>query len=445
MISRISKRKPNGYKINYILTPEYNLWRKKYNKLLDTAISSWSGFVYQGKIAIYYVLTQIENGNYTLQLDSIDDFAILDDNGRIIYIHQVKAKKSQNFSSYNKAFGQLQDGGDVIRCTNLFFHLAQSISDKTINSIETDFAPVKVYLYDTVPYCEVNQIDSKIESLIGELMVTYHPHDTSKTEPDYITKVRRYLDDLVVKKLLEIHRIIHLNLQTETEAAYQQRIPFSDFINCLRLDLNQEELGENYFYYLLITDMGRYYQDFCQENENELDENDLQRLNFSMMQFQNLDQKNIVNFIKNIMPHRTFKFETIKDYKDNTPLKDEIQGAFLKIIQDIKSKPIFNEDTYLLQWTGNNKLFSPTSIDKGPSHKEKICSDIVKNALSTDLNVLFEGNKLITTDIDVPEIVSQSIIENFNEEEAERKKDHIMKWKSVSLIPLETAKGIIDA
>ena len=78
--------------------------RQKYNKLLDTAISSWSGFVYQGKVAIYYVLTQIENGNYTLQLDSIDDFAIFDDNGNVLSMHQVKAKKSPNFSTYKEAF-----------------------------------------------------------------------------------------------------------------------------------------------------------------------------------------------------------------------------------------------------------------------------------------------------------------------------------------------------
>ena len=73
-------------------------------KLLNTAISSWSGFVYQGKVAIYHVLLERNNANYTLQLDSLDDFAIIDANEYVISIHQVKAKKETHFSSYKEDF-----------------------------------------------------------------------------------------------------------------------------------------------------------------------------------------------------------------------------------------------------------------------------------------------------------------------------------------------------
>jgi len=439
------QRKPNGYKKNCILTEEYYVKKRKYEKLLDTAISSWSGFVYQGKVAIYHTLKEISNKNYTLQLDSLDDFAILDDNGRIISLHQVKAKKSKNFSAYKEAFGQLQDGGNIIDCSNLFFHLAQRIADKTIDVIESDFNPVKVYLYDTIPYCEVNQIDDKIESLIIGLMSSYHEDDPSKATQEYAVKVRRYLDEIVVKKLLEIHRIIHLNLQSETRAAFQQRIPFSDFIEILQKDFNQEELGDNYYYYLLINDMGRYYQSFCQDNERYLNKEDLNRLNFVMMKFQDLDKKDIVDFIRNIMPHRTFKFETIVDYKDNTPLKEEIEGAFLKIIQDIKNTPNITEKM-ILQWIVGDKVYSPTTIDKGASKTEEICRNIVRNALDTDLNVLFESNSLITTDIEESAIASPNIIEKIGieGEEVEQRKHHIMKWREVSLVTLATAKENIN-
>jgi len=61
-----------------------------------SAISSWSGFVYQGKIALYHSLKLIHDGDldFELQLDSSDDFAIYK-NEKLHTAHQVKAKISK--------------------------------------------------------------------------------------------------------------------------------------------------------------------------------------------------------------------------------------------------------------------------------------------------------------------------------------------------------------
>jgi hypothetical protein len=58
-----------------------------------TAITTWSGFVYQGKIALYHCLKMINQGDvdFELQLDSSDDFAIYK-SGVLTSAHQVKAK-----------------------------------------------------------------------------------------------------------------------------------------------------------------------------------------------------------------------------------------------------------------------------------------------------------------------------------------------------------------
>ncbi|WP_371927681.1 dsDNA nuclease domain-containing protein [Pseudomonas sp. SJZ080] len=71
------------------------------DKLPKSAISSWSGFVYQGKVALYHCLKLMESGDedFELQLDSTDDFAIYK-NGCLISAHQVKAKVGKNRSSY---------------------------------------------------------------------------------------------------------------------------------------------------------------------------------------------------------------------------------------------------------------------------------------------------------------------------------------------------------
>lgn len=73
------------------------------------ASPSWSGFNYQGKVALYYSLrlinsTLVESDftHYSLMLEGTEDFEILYD-GSPVSIHQVKAYNSSNYSKYSNA------------------------------------------------------------------------------------------------------------------------------------------------------------------------------------------------------------------------------------------------------------------------------------------------------------------------------------------------------
>ena len=80
-------------------------------KFTNSAIGSWSGYIYQGMCAVYVVLNHIlkeydsnSNGNldkirdYLLYLDAYDDFSIHDENNKAISLHQCKLyKKTQDF------------------------------------------------------------------------------------------------------------------------------------------------------------------------------------------------------------------------------------------------------------------------------------------------------------------------------------------------------------
>src|SRR3989339_1311712 len=69
-----------------------------------TAVSTWSGYVYQGKIALYHCLKLINQGDaeFELQLDSSDDFAIYK-NAALTSAHQVKAKIGKYRNGYAEA------------------------------------------------------------------------------------------------------------------------------------------------------------------------------------------------------------------------------------------------------------------------------------------------------------------------------------------------------
>ena len=202
-----------------------------------TAITTWSGFVYQGKVAIYHVLTVLNNNNdcseYKLQLDSLEDFAILDNDGAIISLHQVKALKTQYYSSYVNAFDKLKKNSEDYKCANANFHLAREITDKTTAEILANHPPVEIYEYGTDSWCSVDEIDHKIEEQIKILLSINFIGDVSKQASDYLTKARSYLDQIIFKKILEIHRIVHDNLMHDREAVNNrcQRTIFSNIRN----------------------------------------------------------------------------------------------------------------------------------------------------------------------------------------------------------------------
>ena len=53
-----------------------------------TAIGSWSGYIYQGICATYHVLKLYYVKDYTLSLDSYEDFSIFDSADKIVSLHQ---------------------------------------------------------------------------------------------------------------------------------------------------------------------------------------------------------------------------------------------------------------------------------------------------------------------------------------------------------------------
>ncbi len=80
------------------------------------ATPSWSGYIYQGKIAIFHALTIInkelkENRDfdfdqYKLEIEWMEDFAILNGGG-YESIHQVKAYKDSTPGAYKDAIEDL--------------------------------------------------------------------------------------------------------------------------------------------------------------------------------------------------------------------------------------------------------------------------------------------------------------------------------------------------
>lgn len=413
-----------------------------------TAITTWSGFVYQGKVAIYHVLKLLMNqgvaSKFSLQLDSLEDFTILDEGASIISLHQVKALKSNYYSAYQTAFEKLKDNSDTQKCSSAYFHVAKEITDQTCEEIEKKHAPVKLYDYGLHHCCALCDLDKKIEDSIQKIYLKYFPCDTPRQSPDYLRKARGYLDQIVLKKVLNIHSMIHDDIMSDRKAAYKEIIPCSEFWDILARDLNQEDLGNDYYFWVLLNDLCRYYQEFCIENEI-IDKFDCLKLSDCMRKITGLEKDPMMRFLRYITPHREFIIGSLSDYKDNTFHQDEIQDAFLRMLYELRA-PEFDINKFF-RWTCSDNTFTPTTIDKGSDQtsKMKLCKRIIDNALKTDLDVLYESGSLITTEIDVPSIVDcvPNVIDTLRYDD--KRSNLITRWKRVSLVSLKSAKEKINA
>lgn len=411
-----------------------------------TAITTWSGFVYQGKVAIYCAVQLLENDHQNcvglrLQLDSLEDFAILDSDGVAISLHQVKALKSGYFGSYASGFDSLKEKAVQKNCENAKFHVAQQITNITAADIAATYAPAQLFEYGENLWCPLDEIDEKIEIKLKSLLAKLHPDDGSKEAAEYVRKARTYLDQVIMKQVLKIHSIVHQNLMSDTEAAYTQIIEFQEFLDILQSDLNQEDIGDDYYFYIILNDFYRYHQEYCLEDET-LTEEELVKISGYMNEIGGLTVQGMHQFFRNMMPQRDFKFATLSDYKDGNFTKYQIHEAFLPILQTLRQAEF--KSSVFFNWQKDDKSYVPTTINDSKLRYARVCNEIIKNAKQTDLAVMFEGCHFITSEIDVVSIAAASPEFMSTPESQEIEANRINSWKTVSLISLDNAKVKIN-
>ena len=90
------------------------------NIFIHDAVPTWSGFLYQGQIAVYLAAKKIceldssghrnEIGNYRVEMEKCEDIALVYEGGkgrRYVSIHQVKNQEDKSISKYKKPLTQL--------------------------------------------------------------------------------------------------------------------------------------------------------------------------------------------------------------------------------------------------------------------------------------------------------------------------------------------------
>lgn len=412
---------------------------------IHSAADTWSGFIYQGKVALYHVLTLILHeasvDELELQLDSLEDFAIVRNDGTNIEpvsLHQVKAMKSHLYSSYQEAFVKLEKRKLEFPCErDAFFHLAIN-NERTKEAIEAVHPNLVIYEYDGDPFCRIEDLQNKLDSKVQACLLKFGLIAES-ANADYVSMISEVLEEIITSQIIAVHATNHIkNGLTISEGAYYFTIPLNNFIVELTVDVNTRLFDKNYYRRILRNDLNLYFQEYCMDIESEVDDVVKTKLASYLIYFNSLNESEFEMFLQNIMPHKIVKFSKLQEYKNNTLQIDEFKNALIFTLREIRDsdKDLINK----LGWIcPNNKRYFPSTINisNTAASKKRISEQIIGVALDKLIDTPYNSDYIITEGCQVDSLEDE-VVNIFNV--GDENYNNITKWRKISLINLEQAK-----
>lgn len=344
-----------------------------------SAVSSWSGFVYQGKIALYHSLKLIHDGDldFELQLDSSDDFAIYK-NGKLHTAHQVKAKISKYRSGYTEALEQSTlIEHDKIKGTTRYFHVSVPLN-KTCDYKGTSGETVKFYRYGDNYHCGLGEI----EGLTKELIKKICEKQPNVVSDNLINFNYCLLSEKISTKAIHNHKLNQVDGISEGKAAYEGRIKAKSILE----ELLTENPYQNRDYYAVALKA---------RLQNHLEE----RLDQALPTMSDTTYERARCLYEHIRKTHIHELKALCQMMKPSERFQDVQTSdirrYTKLIQAISVEPIFSHLPHYLD--SENRFYVPTALDVDES--EECEFDMTREMKNNDdlLRLLFEYNHLIAS------------------------------------------------
>ena len=342
------------------------------SKYPHSAISTWSGFVYQGKVALYHCLKLISAGDsgFELQLDSTDDFAIYKDD-KLISAHQVKAKIGDYRSNYKDALEKSAAIElDRIAGIKRYFHISQPINDHS-DYIDANRERVEFY--------ELDRIEDLTKDFIKEIYFRQAIFfDDSLIDANYCL-----LSDKISSHALAIHKKIQNDGDAQRKAAYEYRISAESIL----ADITDSSPYERKDYYAIELKARLY---------THLEE----RLAESLPGMSDAAYERARHIYELIRGSEGGDFKTLCQLMKPSEKFSRIQNSDIRrytdLVHTINVEPILKRLPHYLD--SNNKFYAPTALYlPEPTDKKYCTSEIIAEIKNNDDlgRLLFEFNNLI--------------------------------------------------
>ena len=333
---------------------------------INSAIGTWSGFIYQGLCGILVALRMIETGdkeiaNYKLQLDGYEDFSILDDQDQIVSLHQCKCIKGrkdyhEDLIKMKTKRGHLTNLREGAKC---YFHCNEHIDiDAELNIYAYPFDGRKTY-------CGPGELKTIIGNVTEKL---------KNKESDTDGVVSR-LEALVNSNVLNTQQIYFDSEDRLYVIARRQSIPFSEIqqiFDSTYIKLDRKEI--------LTIIKSRYIEQFNERFDYSCAKKELAHVELFMLKFTSLNENDMVSFMQRIHPKEKFTFSL--QCLINTCSTERINYLF-NLVRD------FPMDTKHLHWAARTNIQTPSTLTSD-QEIELTCRKIYDNRANFDTMWIYD-------------------------------------------------------
>lgn len=209
----------------------------------SSAIASWSGFIYQGKVALYHCIQLLISGDpkaHHLKVESLDDFVIYDAVGKALSLHQVKARVDCKRSAYNAAIKQAAEitADGIDNSTIRWFHVARELDDfSPYTPVNTTQSKVEFYSYhDKTQYLKLDHVNTMLEQVTSNYLTKVKQPNS----PLLIQYKLALLYTLLDTKVISAHAKIHNDGELKFDAANGTPISLTEIEGCLTSEVLDE-------------------------------------------------------------------------------------------------------------------------------------------------------------------------------------------------------------
>lgn len=397
-----------------------------------SAITTWSGFVYQGKIALYHCLKMINQGDadFELQLDSSDDFAIYR-NGALASAHQVKAKIGKYRSGYVEA---LEKSAviefDRTKGISRYFHVSVQL-DNTDNYTEKNGEIVQFYAYGSNKYCGLGEIEGLTKELIRQICNS----KSITLSEDLLNYNYCLLSEKISSKSVAIHRLVQCDREKANKAAYENRVTAQSLLDDI-LTKNPYNSTE----YYAVDLKARLY--------HHLEE----RLDQALPSMSDEMYARALRLFEHIRITDASELKTLCQLMKPSERFSSIQKADIRrysgLIEAMNIEPILKQFPHYLD--GEKTFYLPTALDLPLLDDCEGCtSDLLGEMESNEnlLKLLFEYNNLIASRSMESFIIDTKYThpdDLTDQEVKDRINSNITKSFCLSIMTKEDAEALLD-
>jgi len=404
-----------------------------------SAVASWSGYNYQGKVALYVALDymndlkQEEYVKYSLELEWFEDFSVKKDEC-YLSIHQVKSYKRKYFSEYKEAIWNLLGKSIENESITTYIHTSESIDSmdeikrKLLalkqpsenlkkyspayyhkiatenNNFDKAFSSFSKYDYcSNLDFCPLDKIDNLVKEKIKEYYKLQEQTVTSEQVTNVFLRLLGRINEHITKG--------HVTEQRTTGKPNPDIINFMAIYEILKADWEQP--SENYFIYHLKHAFYNYCEEFIEaiykvdhislENKKRIDE--------YLVMIGLMEDNGFLDLCKHITPHISVPKMDMEKFRRLIPYNGMKEGLLVTLI--LVNKNLIKDRHLFEKKSGKvSEYYLPTTIDEKPQESFFSQDAIIGNVAIGILNNSHIDEFLFEVDVIISRFISMHSLED---------------------------------